>query len=48
MRKLGKTSYAIKMKDGNWALVRKGKVVRVDFPSADAAESAYSDKEGKR
>jgi hypothetical protein len=49
MRKLGgKLDYAIKLKDSSWALVYDGKLQKKTYPSADAAESAYSDKEGKR
>jgi hypothetical protein len=48
MRKTSRLSFAVKMPDGKWWLVLKGKHLAGDHPSADAAESAYSDKEGKR
>jgi hypothetical protein len=48
MRKPSKLDYAIKLKDGTWGLVYDGKLQKGTHPSADAAESAYSDKEGKR
>lgn len=43
-------AYAIKptMTDDKWALVLDRKLQDDRHPSADAAESAYSDKEGKR
>jgi hypothetical protein len=48
MRGAPKSSFAIKMPTGKWWLVFKGKRQDGEHPSADAAESAYSDKEGKR
>lgn len=49
MRKLSsRLDYAIKLKDSSWGLVYEGKLLKKSYPSADAAESAYADKEGKR
>lgn len=49
MRQKARLDYAVKTPDETaWWLVHDGKKQEGEYPSADAAESAYSDKEGKR